>query len=232
VGGALPTAADTLPEEGKAILEGVMALLAVAFVTWMVFWMARNARQLKGQLEGHLDKAIAAGAGALAGMAFISVSREGFETALFLWTAFETSGGGWASIFGAVLGMAVAILLGLLLYRGALRINLRTFFMWTGAALIVVAAGVFSYGIHELQEVGVFPFLEGTAFDITGAFPDNSWQYAVFRGIFSVRTAPSWLEVFAWLAYVVPTMALFFRALNRPIKPAKPSVPASQSAAA
>ncbi len=217
VGGALALAADTMPERAQAAFEGLMALLAVAFVTWMVFWMARNARALKGELHAHVDKAAAAGAGAVAAMAFIAVAREGFETALFLWSSFQTTGGGWADILGGLLGLAAAIALGLLIYRGALRVNLGTFFKWTGVALIIIAAGVFTYGIHELQEAGLLFGEDSIAFNISGAFPEDSAQYAVFRGLFAVRTVPSWLEVFAWFAYLVPTMWMFFRTLRRPL---------------
>ena len=223
VGGSLAVAADRLPEQAQAAFEGVMALLAVAFVTWMVFWMARNARALKGELHAHVDKAAAAGAGAVAAMAFIAVSREGFETALFLWSSLQTTGGGWVAILGGLLGLAVAVALGLLIYRGALRVNLATFFKWTGIALIVIAAGVFTYGIHELQEAGLLFGEDSIAFDISGALPEDSVQYALFRGLFAVRTVPSWLEVFAWFAYLVPTMWLFLRTIRRPAVAAAPA---------
>jgi high-affinity iron transporter len=229
VGGALAVAADELPEQAQAAFEGTMALLAVGFVTWMVFWMARNARALKGELHAHVDKAAAAGAGAVAAMAFIAVSREGFETALFLWSSFQTTGGGWADIVGGLLGLATAIALGLLIYRGALRINLAIFFKWTGVALIVIAAGVFTYAIHELQEAGLLFGEDSIAFDISGAMPEDSVQYALFRGLFAVRTVPSWLEVFAWFAYLVPTMWLFLRTIGRPMKPA-PAAPVESAA--
>jgi high-affinity iron transporter len=223
IGGALAVAADELPEQAQAAFEGTMALLAVGFVTWMVFWMARNARALKSELHAHVDKAAAAGAGAVAAMAFIAVSREGFETALFLWSSFQTTGGGWADIIGGLLGLATAIGLGLFIYRGALRINLATFFKWTGVALIVIAAGVFTYGIHELQEAGLLFGEDSIAFDISGALPADSVQYAIFRGLFAVRTVPSWLEVFTWFAYLVPTMWLFFRTIRRPMKAPSPA---------
>jgi high-affinity iron transporter len=216
VGGSLAVAADRLPEQAQAAFEGVMALLAVAFVTWMIFWMARNARQLKGTLHAHADKAADAGAGAVAAMAFIAVSREGFETALFLWSSLQTSGGGWPAMLGGVLGMVVAVALGLLIYRGALRINLGTFFTWTGAALVVVAAGVFAYGVHELQAAGLLPGGDAIAFDISAAMPYDSVQYALVHGILSIRTVPSWLEITAWIGYLVPTMWLFFRTMRRP----------------
>lgn len=223
VGATLAIAADSLPENTQAAFEGVMALLAVAFVTWMIFWMARNARQLKGTLHAHVDKATDAGAGALTAMAFIAVSREGFETALFLWSSLKTSGGGWLAILGGVLGMIVAVALGLLIYRGALRINLATFFRWTGAALVVIAAGVFAYGVHELQAAGLLPGGDAIAFDISAALPYDSVQYALAHGILSLRTMPSWLEVAAWLGYLVPTMWLFFRTMGRPLVPTPPA---------
>lgn len=227
IGGALALAADSLSESAQSAFEGTMALLAVGFVTWMVFWMARNARELKGQLHAHVDKATAAGAGAVAAMAFIAVSREGFETALFLWSSFQTTGGGWVDILGGLLGLIAAIALGLLIYRGALRVNLATFFKWTGVALIVIAAGVFTYGIHELQAAGLLPGGGAIAFDISAALPYDSVQYAVFRGVLAVRTVPSWLEVFGWFAYLVPTMWLFFRSIRRPVAASSSPAPTS-----
>ena len=229
VGGTLAVASESISEEAQALLEGVMALLAVAFVTWMVFWMARNARMLKGELESHVDKAAAAGAGAVAAMAFIAVSREGFETALFLWTSFEATGGGFWAIVGGVLGLATAIGMGVLIYQGALRVNLAKFFKWTGIALIVIAAGVLTYGVHELQEAGWLLGEDSIAFDASGVFPEGTVQYTLLRGLFSVRTVPSWLEVFAWFAYLIPVMVIFLRTIRTPPHPvpAREQTPAS-----
>jgi predicted phosphodiesterase len=122
----------------------------------------------------------------------------------------------WLAILGGVLGLVAAVALGLLIYRGALRVNLGSFFAWTGAALVVVAAGVFAYGIHELQAAGLLPFADAIAFDVSDAFPYDSVQYAVGHGILSLRTVPSWLEIVAWFGYLVPTMWLFFRTIRRP----------------
>jgi high-affinity iron transporter len=232
VGGTLAVASDNLPEQAQAALEGVMALLAVAFVTWMIFWMARNARQLKGHLHAHVDKATAAGAGAVAAMAFIAVSREGFETALFLWTSLQATGGGWWAMVGGVLGMTVAVALGLLIYQGALRINLATFFKWTGIALIVVAAGVFTYGIHELQAAGWIPGGDSIAFDVSAALPYDSVQYTLVHGLLSIRTVPSWLEVVAWFAYLVPVMVIFLRTIKAPPRPQPVTAPEPAPASA
>ena len=130
--------------------------MAVGFVTWMIFWMARAARSLSGELRTRLDKAADAGRWSLAIVAVLAVGREGLETAFVLWAATQTAALGAATtagpLLGAALGPPVAVALGYLIYRGALKINLSRFFTWTGAFLIVIAAGVLAYGVHDLQE--------------------------------------------------------------------------------
>ena len=128
-------------------------------VTWMVFWMQRHGRDLRGRLESDLGEAVATGGlwGVVA-IGFISVAREGVETALFLWSVVRSLGGASEALIGAALGSAVAAAprLGPSI-AGMVRVNLRVFFTWTGAFLILVAAGVLAYGIHDLQEAGVLP---------------------------------------------------------------------------
>lgn len=190
---------------------GILSIVAVAFVTWMVFWMKRAARNLKGELHGRLDAALAVGAGALAATAFIAVAREGLETALFLWTAVKSTGETTAPLLGASLGLATAVVLGYLLYRGALRLNLATFFRWTGIALIVVAAGVLAYGVHDLQEAGLLPGLDNLAFDVSGVIVPGTVLATLLKGVLNISPAMTVLEVAAWLAYLVPTMWLYLR---------------------
>lgn len=203
--------------EGTAeqVFEGVVTLLAVGVLTWMIFWMRRQGAYIKSELEGRVDSALVTGATALAAIAFFAVLREGIETALFLFAAAEgtaaDSGGIGAQLIGAVLGLGLAVALGVLLYRRAIKIDLRTFFRFTGALIVVIAAGLFAYGVHELQEAGWFPFLEGTAFDISATLPDDSGIGAVFRGLLGYNADPTVLEVIAWLAYLVVVGALYLR---------------------
>ena len=127
--------------EAQEAIGGTLSIVAVAFVTWMVFWMARQARNIKGELEGRIDHAVAGGV-SLTILALLAVGREGLETALFLWAATRATGETLAPLLGALLGLVVAVVLGVLVYRGALRLDLRRFFTWTGGFLVVVAAGV------------------------------------------------------------------------------------------
>lgn len=209
VGAALTFGTATLDDEAAEAFGGVMSLIAVGLVTWMVFWMAARARSMRGELHAALDRAIGAGAWALVLLAFVAVAREGLETALFLWSTVESTGGGGDSLLGAVLGLATSVLLGWAIYRGALRINLATFFTWTGAALVVVAAGVLAYGVHELQEAGLLPGEDDLAFDLTAQIPEDSWYATLIRGVLNLRPAMSVLAVTAWFAYLVPVMTLF-----------------------
>jgi high-affinity iron transporter len=204
---------------------GSMSILAVCFVTWMVFWMRRTSRHLKGELQDKLDVALAMGTGALALTAFIAVGREGLETALFIWTAVQATGDTAAPVFGAFLGLVTAVVLGYLLYQRSVKLNLATFFRWTGAGLVVVAAGVLAYGFHDLQEAGFLTFggLGHRVLDATAVLPPSSWWGALFKGLFSISAEPTRLELGAWLLYLVPTMALFLRPQSRSSSPAAPA---------
>jgi len=202
---------------------GSASLLAVAFVTWMVFWMRRTARSLKSELHGRLDTALTLGPLALALTAFVAVGREGLETALFLWSAASSTGETVSPVVGALLGLVTAVALGYLLYRQAVSLNLKTFFTWTGAGLVVVAAGVLSYGVHDLQEAGVLPGLNTLAFDVSGAVPPSSWYGTLLKGVLNFSPRTSVLEAIAWVCYVVPVLSLFFRPAPAPV--AAPRVP-------
>jgi high-affinity iron transporter len=202
---------QALTFEAQEALGGSLSITAVGFVTWMIFWMRRTARFLKSALQDKLDAALLMGTVALTVTAFIAVAREGLETSLFLWAAAQSTGNGATPIVGATLGIATAVVLGYLLYKRAVTINLAKFFTWTGAGLIVVAGGVFAYGVHDLQEAGDLPGLNSLAFDVSGAVPPDSWYGTLLKGVFNFSPATTWLEAAAWLLYVIPVMTLFFR---------------------
>ncbi|MGI5208409.1 iron uptake transporter permease EfeU [Spirillospora sp. CA-108201] len=223
-GVALSAASSEMQFKTQELFGGILSIIAVGLVTWMVFWMRKTARFMKAELEGRLEGALDVGPIALAAVAFLAVGREGLETALFLWTNISNSSGGSTQpITGAFLGLAVAVALGYLLYRGGLKINLRRFFTWTGAALIVVAAGVFGYGFHDLQEAEVFPGLHSVALEPHVFFAKfggaGDWMQTVFQGVLNVTPQITWLQLVMWAAYLVPVMALFLRNPS-PSKPA------------
>ncbi|GGS26774.1 iron transporter [Streptomyces humidus] len=209
-GSVLEFGSQELTFKAQEALGGSLSIIAVALVTWMVFWMRRTARHLKSELHGKLDTALAMGTGALVATAFLAVGREGLETALFVWTSVHAAGDGTPRpLVGAALGLATAVLLGWLFYRGALRINLAKFFTWTGGMLVVVAAGVLAYGVHDLQEADWVPGLTDRAFDVSDTIPPDSWYGTLLKGVFNFQPDPTVLQVTVWLLYLVPTLALF-----------------------
>ena len=222
--------------ESRALFEAVTSVAAVVFVTWMIFWMRRAARTIAGELRGKLTDALAVGSLAVAGMAFLAVIREGLETALIFYAAAESAAGGTGpgSLLALAGGIATAVVIGFLLYRSAIRINLSRFFTWTGALLILVAAGILKYGVHDFQEAGVLPGLNDLAFDISTTLDPNAWYGALLAGMFNVTAAPTVLELVAWVAYAVPVLVLFLRKPARSAKPvpaaATPSAPADVAA--
>ena len=222
-GAALTFGPRGLTFEAQELIGGSLSIVAVGFVTWMIFWMARAARSLSGDLRGRIDEAADAGRWSLVVVAVLAVGREGLETALFLWAATragtrEAVGAvtpTWEPLLGAGLGIATAVLLGWLIYRGAISINLTRFFTWTGAFLILVAAGVLAYGVHDLQEARFLPGLNDLAFDVSDTIDVNSWYGTLLKGIFNFSPATTKLEAAAWLLYAIPVMALFLLTIRR-----------------
>ncbi|MEU7294614.1 iron uptake transporter permease EfeU [Streptomyces exfoliatus] len=209
-GAGLEFGSQELTFEAQELLGGTLSIVAVVLVTWMVFWMRRTARHLRDELHGKLDAALRMGTGALVATAFLAVGREGLETALFVWASVRASSdGSYAPLTGVLLGLLTAVLLGWLFYRGALRINLAKFFTWTGGMLVVVAAGVLAYGVHDLQEARFLDGLANKAFDVSATIPPDSWYGTLLKGVFNFQPNPTVLQVTVWALYLVPTLALF-----------------------
>ena len=214
---------QALTFEAKEAFGGTMSLIAVGFVTWMIFWMRATARSIKGELEGRIDSALAMGPLTLALVAFVAVGREGVETSMFTWVTGEAVADNASPYIGTVMGLTIAVILGISIYLGAVRINLGKFFTWTGAFLVVVAAGVLAYAIHDLQEAGILPGLNNTVFNISSTLSLDSWLGTVLKGTFNYNPAPTWLEFVAWLAYLIPVMTIFLwpsrpQVLRRPVE--------------
>jgi high-affinity iron transporter len=206
-----------LPAPYEQLFEAVTLLAAAAVVTWMLFWMRRQARSVKGELQAAVERALDQGSvTALAVLAFVAVIREGLETSLFLVGQANSADESaiWV-LLGAVIGLTVAALLGVGFYHGSRRINLATFFRWTGVALIFIAAGLLSSAVHELIEIGVIPFGSQTLFDLSAVLPHEQDAGNVFgqflRALFGYSATPEVTTFAAWLAYVVVVLVLFLR---------------------
>ncbi|MCK2221842.1 FTR1 family protein [Actinomadura sp. ATCC 31491] len=210
-GALLTFTAAHLEYQGQELFESITSLLAVGFVTWMIFWMRRTSRALSGELRGRLTDALAMGWLAVVVMAFLAVAREGLETALLFFASAQGAATTTAPLIGITLGVLTSVALGYGLYRSAIRINLTKFFTWTGLLLILVAAGIFKYGVHDLQEAGVLPGLTSQAFDLSAALPADSWYGALLAGMLNITPQPSVAEVVAWAVYLLPVLFLFLR---------------------
>lgn len=212
-------------EPAEQIFEGFLMIIAAAVVTWMLFWMRRTAANIKGELHAGVDRALAnGGIFGLAALAFTAVIREGIETALFLMGQATAAGTeAMSTLIGALVGLLIAVGIGYGLYRGARVINLRTFFQWTGIALIFIAAGLLSHGIHEFIEAGWITIGTSTAFDISAILPHEAADGglgvvgSILRAMFGYTSTPEWITFIAWLTYVVVVLTLYLR----PVRPSE-----------
>jgi high-affinity iron transporter len=184
--------------------------------------MLRTARHLSSDLGNEIDSHLTGSGWALVLVAFLAVAREGIETALFLWAAAQASGSTTLPLLGAFLGILTAVVLGYLIYRGVLKIDLGRFFAYTGAFLIVIAGGVLANGVHELQEAGLIPGISSLAYDVRAAVPGGSWYGTLLKGIFNFSPAATTVEVAVWLSYVVLVLTFFLR-MVRTQRPATPT---------
>jgi len=206
---ALTLAQQALTFEAQEALGGSLSIVAVGFVTWMIFWMRRHARTLASELRGQLGRAVEIGPLAVVVMAALAVGREGLETAVFFFAAAQAAGQTTQPLIGFLAGIAVAVLLAYLLYRGAVSLNLGRFFTTTGGLLVLVAAGILAYGVHDLQEAALLPGLHTLAFDVSAAVPPDSWYGVLLKGVFNFSPQTTVLEAVVWTGYVAVVVPLF-----------------------
>lgn len=210
-------------------IGGIMSIISVAFITWMIFWMRKASRSIAGELRERLDQALKVGPGAVVLLAFLAVFREGIETSFIVYASAATATTAGPFV-GVLLGLLTSVVGGVAIYRGAVKINLARFFKWTGALLVVVAAGIIAYGFHDLQEAGILPGLHTLAFDISHVIPPTSWYGVLLKGIFNFNPAPSVIEATVWLLYLVPVLFLYLRPVKQQARP--PAVTADAKAEA
>lgn len=214
LGGFLNFTSAELTTRGEELFAGTTSLVAVALVTGMVFWMKETSRALRDELHGKVERAAKFGPFAMASAAFFAVAREGLETALFLFSNFKVTGSKTPATIGLVVGLALSVSLGYLIYKRAIRINLSKFFTITGVALIVVAAGVLSYAVHEFQELGWLPGVDAFAWDLSALIPSDSLVGSILSGTIGFDPSMSWLQLVIWAGYLGAVLALY-------LKPAK-----------
>lgn len=210
----LQVTGSALTDAAAEAFAGLLSLVAVVLITWMIFWMARHARALREHLHGEIDRAIARSSWGLVLVAFFAVGREGLETALFLWAGMRSSGEESGPILGAVLGLGTAVALGFLIYRGAIRLNLSRLFFWTGIGLVVIAAGVLRYAVHELQGAGILPGDGQYVLDLSGTIDPAGWFAGLVRAVFNIVPAMTALELLAWAGYLVVVLVAFVRVVG------------------
>ncbi|WP_440555790.1 iron uptake transporter permease EfeU [Streptomyces sp. SCPE 10] len=221
-GAVLTFTAASMPQTAQEAFGGTLSVIAVAFVTAMVFWMRRSARNLSSELKQKVTGALAMGSGMLVLTSFLAVGREGLETALFLWTTAQAAGESAGPLTGAAIGLVLAAGLCWGLYRRVLKINLTKFFTATGVVLIVIAAGVLGYGLRDLQEGGVLPGRTAYAIDLAGSIDAGSWYSTLVQGVFNLMPTMTWLQVVAYVGYLVVVMTLFVRGVRATAPKSKP----------
>ncbi|OBF25945.1 iron transporter [Mycobacterium sp. ACS1612] len=208
---------NTISGLAAEAIAGIASLVAVAIVTTMVLWMKRAAASISGELRSDMQRALETGSLAVLALAFLAVGREGVETALFM-VGYAEAQTSWPLI-GLVIGVLAAAAIAYGMYAGAIRIDLARFFSYTGVFLILVAAGILSYGVGALQTVGWLPGLSAKAFDISTWFNWSSWYGEIVQGVFNITPTPTVLQLVAWLAYLVLVLSIFLRPTRSPAKP-------------
>lgn len=211
-GGVIYAVAGEFSGRAEEIFEGTAMLLAVGVLTWMIFWMRKQAVNIKGELQAQIQSALTAGSSfTLASIAFIAVVREGIETALFLFAATRTAESALSSTLGGILGLGIAVAIGYSIYKGSAKLNLKTFFNITGLALVVFAAGLAAHGIHEYNEAGFIPNIVEHVYDINSIVQEKETFGRFLTALFGYNGNPSLTEIIGYLAYLGLALFAYFR---------------------
>ena len=223
VGAAVLAVGSQFPQRTQELFEALVGAAAVVILLSMVFWMRKAARSIRKTMEHDIEVALSDTRGptwALIGMSFFAVAREGLESVFFLLAIFQQSSG-WGAPVGALLGIAVAILLGYGIYHGGLRLDLRRFFLWTGIFIIFVAAGLAASVLRSLHEAGIWNHLQQPMWDLTRSLPVSSVLGTVLSGLFGYHDAPVLGEVLVWAFVLGLSLWLFLRPLPGAPAPAR-----------
>ncbi len=221
----LTTFGMSLEEEAEQVFEGITMLLAAGILTWMIFWMSKQARFLKSELEAGINQAATTtGKRAVFSLAFFAVVREGIELALFITAAFfigntsEISNNITQTLAGTILGLGTAILLGYTIFATTVRLDLRRFFQVTGLLLILFAAGLVAHGVHEFNEVGWIPPVIEHIWDVNAILDENSVAGLLMKTLFGYNGNPSLTEMIAYFGYLIVILSLWRREQTVPAK--------------
>jgi high-affinity iron transporter len=211
VGAVIQVTASRFEGQAEYVFEGLAMLTATAVLVWMIFWMRKQAKHIKGELQASIDTALAGGSAfALGFLAFIAVVREGIETALFLFATSRTEEPA-AWLIGGLLGLVLSVAIGYLLYRGVRVLDLQTFFKFTGILLIAMASGLFAHGLHELQEAGWIPIIVEHLWDVNHILDERGAIGGCLKAVFGYNGNPSLIEVSAYSMFLPGTLWLFLR---------------------
>lgn len=203
--------AGELQGAAEQIFEGTTMFVAVGVLTWMIFWMRKQAVNVKAHLQSQIQSALARNSSlALVVMAFLAVVREGIETVLFLFAATRTTESSVTFTLGGLFGLITAVLIGYAVYKGTSRFNLKSFFNVTGVVMILIAGGLLAHGIHEFNEVSFIPSVIEHVWDINGMIPETSTIGRFLTALFGYNANPSLTETIAYIVFIVATLSGYF----------------------
>jgi high-affinity iron transporter len=219
IGGVIIALGASFEGEAEEIFEGFAMLLAAAVLTWMIFWMFQQAREINQQLTRDVQRATSSrNRASLFLLAFIAVLREGIELGLFLTAAAMVSDGP-STLLGGLLGLAASLVVAWLLFKSLINLDLRKFFLATGVLLILFAAGLVAHGIHEFNEAGWIPPLIEHVWDINPILDEGSFIGSLLKGLFGYNGNPSLTETLAYFGYL-GVVLVSIRMRNRNAVPA------------